>query len=205
MLIKAFRTSYLGLFCSLLLFRNTIIEYAYLIIHRIPVIGEFSGLIIQVAITLLFFLTISQIIKRLTISDYMFYVISVTIILLQYTFLLNNTTYLDELITKIIFNILPYYFIGRLFNYNTSKKTITIFAYISISIFYFIRFILHSNQDFDYAGGDMGGAYTILPLILIITLNAYETRSIISICTSILGFILLFFLGNRGSMLYALL
>ncbi|MBE6336799.1 MAG: O-antigen ligase family protein [Lentimicrobiaceae bacterium] len=109
---------------------------------------------------------------------------------------------MNEILYKIIFHVLPYFFVGRLLNYDRINKIAIIFGYISIIIFLFIRFVLHTNDDFNYVGGDMGGAYLILPSIILITLNAYETKKIIHISVAICGIIFLFMLGNRGSILY---
>ena len=95
MLLKYKYISVLDLFCVLLLFRTTIVEYTYLILARIPIIGQYSAYIVQVVLLILFMFSIRHINKRLSVYDYLFYIVSVFILLIHYKFFIYNEVYFN--------------------------------------------------------------------------------------------------------------
>lgn len=189
----------------LLLLFNYLKGYFFITLSRIPHLGIISYIAELTLIVTLILLSLPKFINELNIKDFMFFTTCLFIYLIHYLFFLNNQAYLDELFFEFIFFTLPYYFVGRIIDYKKLSNLITVLSIASIVCFSIIRFIINANEDHEWTGGDMHSAYIMLPYVIFTILNAFKTKKIISICFGIYSITLLISLGNRGSILYAII
>lgn len=196
------------LFFSLLV-NGTLLAYLNAALSRLPFISSLSTIVepaVIIVITLVV-LSIPSFLKVLTIGDYMFYIVCLCVFFLHYILFVNNQIYLDDLWGKFNLYVLPCYFIGRTIDYEKNANIITLLSILSLLAYSYLHFIYSSNVDKteQIASGDMAAAFTVLPFIILIILDAFNTKRVISICLSIYGVFLLLSFGNRGSLLYTLI
>lgn len=189
------------------LMKSTLLLYIKVVLSRLPYIGQISDQIITLFIIILIIICVPQFVKKLKPIDYIIYMVCFVVYISQYLFFPNNQLYLDEVITSFLLYSLPYYYIGRIIDYDKTSNYIVIISILSIISYTLIRYIFGSNNDIDTQNlsGYMGDAYRLLPFIILIILDAFKTHRKISIIFSIFSLILLMSLGNRGSLLYAMI
>lgn len=189
------------------LVKSTLLLYIKVVLSRLPYIEQISNQIITFFIIILIIICIPQFIKKLKPIDYIIYIVCFIIYISQYLFFTSNQLYLDEVITTFLLYSLPYYYIGRIIDYDKTSNYIVIVSILSIISYTLIRYVYGSNNDINTLNlsGYMGDAYRLLPFIIFIILDAFKTHRKISIIFSIFSLILLMSLGNRGSFLYTMI
>lgn len=189
------------------LMKSTLLLYIKVVLSRLPYIGQISDQIITLFIIILIIICVPQFVKKLKPIDYIIYMVCFVVYISQYLFFPNNQLYLDEVITSFLLYSLPYYYIGRIIDYDKTSNYIVIISILSIISYTLIRYIFGSNNDIDTQNlsGYMGDAYRLLPFIILIILDAFKTHRKISIIFSIYSLFLLMSMGNRGSFLYTMI
>lgn len=184
---------------------RTLWGYVKVILSRIPFIGGERSTILTITIVfILIFASIQRFVKVLKPIDFIFYFVALTVFLLQYLIYPENQLYLDEFSKKFLISSLPFYFLGRIIEYNKISNLITLISILSIIGYSLIHFAVNDISKLNEAG-DMYAAYIIMPFIVLTIMDAFKTSNKISIITSIYSFVLLLSLGNRGSVLYTII
>lgn len=198
-----------SLSCTDLLFfialtNTTLWGYVKIVLSRLPIIGSMSNVLTLTFVGTLIIICIPTFLKKLKPIDYIFFLFCSTIYIFQYIIYPENHFYLDETIIVFIIHTLPFYFVGRVIDYDKTSNFITLLAILSIIFNFIIRFVINANDDMTelYKSGDMHTAYILIPFIQLCILDAFKTHNVFSIVTSALSFIILLSFGNRGSVLY---
>lgn len=188
----------------IVLVKETLWSYIRVILSKIPIIGMLSNEITTMFIIGLIILSLSEFIKKLKPIDFIIYATFFVIYLLQYLIFPQNTNYLDEKFLPFFCNILPLYFIGKTINYDKLSNVITLLSIISILTITYTSFYYKGGDDFggSYGGYHMAVSFRLLPFLLLILIDAFNNKKIISIGLSLYGFVLLLSLGNRGCIVY---
>lgn len=187
----------------LALTNTTLWGYVKIILSRLPIIGSISNVLTATFVIALIIICTPKFFKILKPVDYIFYFACLITYLLQYIIYPQNTFYLDESINIFLLKTLPFYFIGRIINYDKTAVHINLISIISIICSLIIVFVINNNDNDELnVVGHMGSAYILLPFIQLMILDAFKTNKVSSIVLSIISFIYLLSLGNRGSVLY---
>lgn len=140
-------------------------------------------------------------ISAVTIVLYLMFAVFVFLSIVVYPLSAN---YITNNYTRFIFGTVPYFFIGLAIDYESQKNIFKLVARSGILIQIFWQFcILVGLAEVERAedgslGEQMGVAYSLLFPLCVTIFNALETKSKIDFCLSIVGFVLLLFMGTRG-------
>ncbi len=203
--LKKYTINSLDVLFLIFLVKETLWSYFRIILSKIPIIGVISKELTILIIVGLIILSIPHIVKQLKPVDYIIYAVFCVIYLIQYIIFPENSNYLDEKFTTFFCNSLPIYFIGRTIDYNKLSKIITLLSILSILAITYTSFYYKGGDDFDanYGGYHMAISFRLLPFLLLVLLDAFKNKSIISALICIYGFVLLLSLGNRGCIIYS--
>lgn len=118
----------------------------------------------------------------------------------------NENTFLQENATRILFTILPVYFVGQITDAETLYKPLKIVSIIalvtqSIYIFYVAGFAQSLEGITDF----MTQSYQLLPCALFLALVAVKEKTITTISLALYSVVLLFAMGTRGPFLLYLI
>lgn len=196
--------SSIDILCIIVLVKETLWSYFRVVLSKIPIIGMLSNEITYIFIIGLIILSLSDFGRKLKPIDFIIYATFFVIYLLQYLIFPQNTDYLDKNFGMFFLNTLPLYFIGRTINYEKLSSVITLLSIISIFTITYTSFYYKGGDDFggSYGGLHMNISFKLLPFLLLILIDAFNNKKIISICLSLYGFVLLLSLGNRGCVIY---
>lgn len=198
--------SYTDILFFIALTNTTLWSYVKVVLSRLPLIGIIGKKLAIIFVIILILLCIKKILRILKPIDYIFYIVCFITFISQYLFFPENQFYLDEVLKIFLIHSLPFYFIGRIIDYDKISNFITLLSILSIIIYSIIRFVFNASDDMSdlNESGDMYAAYIIMPFVVLTILDAFKTHNKVSIVISILSFILLLSFGNRGSVLYTL-
>lgn len=148
------------------------------------------------------FFSIPTIVKRLSVSDIIFYLLCICIYLSQYFLFPSNTEPLDEFALRCCLTVFPFFFFGKMVDI---PKMFNAFYYISLAtiamfVFYFIIYGQGSSQvsSEDY---NMSAAYNLLPHVLMVSWKTVREISSLRIGITVMSVILLLMFGTRGPVL----
>jgi len=152
------------------------------------------------------FISLPQIIKRLSVYDLLFYISCVFVYLLQYFLFPNNYEPLNEFAVQCCLLVFPFYFFGKMVDIPKMLKPFYCIsvATVGMFIFYYILYGAGSSQvnTEDY---NMGAAYQLLPHVLIVLWITIREPSPLRICIAFVSVVLLLMFGTRGPILSLIL
>lgn len=182
---------------------NPLLIYTKIVISHIPVIHIFTESFIPFLYIGLIILSTAELVQRIRLCDIIFYLFVSVVFLLHFVFYPNNSIYMKEYFPKFFMSTLPVYFIG--ISMKDIKKLfphMEIFSYVAIVCYFIFRKITSTDGDLSVAGGDMSGAYSLLPFISFVTWRIFERNSgFLKVIVPIISLVIFLLLGNRGSML----
>lgn len=182
--------------------RFTLLDYVRVVVMHLPVINSLSDFVIPIVMVIMILLSLKLFIKRLSVSDIFFSLVVICLYLMTYVFYPENTTFLDETSFSFLICSLPYYFVGRIIDYEKVAKPLYVLSVISIicmTLFYFAKI---SDGEALEEGSGMNSAFRMLPFIMIVFCHAFKYKDIISILLGLFSVFVLLSFGNRGSVLY---
>lgn len=183
--------------------RYFIIDYAKVVLTKIPVLRLLSGWIILFIFFLCVCISLQYITKTITKSDTVVFIIMMFIYIFNILIFPLNEEYLYEKMDFLWLSSIPLYFIGIRFDVN---KEINILKDISIlnicaQWIYMLFFGTAMSTVASLYEGNMDAAYKILPHICLVLLFTLKKPNIINVITSVLGFLYVVSSGTRGAML----
>lgn len=169
--------------------------------HFVPIVPANNYIVIPVIAVTVFF-AIPDLIKRLQITDLLFYIICICIYTIQYILFPYNTAPLNEYALQCCFVVFPFYLFGKMLDLS---KMLNAFYYISIGtvamfIFYFLLYRDGSGQ-LNSEEYNMAAAYNLLPHVLMVVWMAFRKFSLLRIGIAIASIIVQFMFGTRGPIL----
>ncbi len=147
---------------------------------------------------LLIFLASPDLSKRIRASDLLFAFALTLILVVSYLLQEDVRLFIEEKWISLLFNVLPYYFIGVVMN--KDQKTFDLLYYGSLVAFLvnllYIAVILGSGREMQE--DNLFLAYSVLPHALMVLWRAFEKKKIYHILFSVFAFLLVLSLGSRG-------
>ena len=171
------------------------------VLNRIG-LADFTPFTMPIIFTVLFFAGLKQIKSRFRTGDFVFVFFLIFVYALQVLLYPQNFTNLDAYKDPVfvIFELFPYFLIGVSLDINRYYKP---FYYISIVAVFFSLYT-HLIYAQEVRGAmeeqeDMVAAYAFLPCYLFTLWGTFKEKNFLGIIASVLGTILLFSFGNRGT------
>lgn len=195
------------LFLALYWGHNIIFSYVRAAFLRIPYIEYLADYIFPCLMIVCLFFAIPYFKKIILIKDFLFYGIVAVVFLFNFFLFPEN----ESLITiwKVFFvSVLPMYFIGLRFDCSRHFRILYIMSLINIWAFAVYNLFINSNRlDITQIALDsfMERAYFFLPQLLVVICDFFKKKSILNIVTGIIGIVLLFMCGNRGTVVLLLI
>lgn len=196
--------SYSALDCLFLIVwvRFTLLGYVRAVVMRLPVINSLSEFVIPIVMVTIILLSLNLFVKKLSAFDVFFSLFVICLYLMTYAFYPENSIFLDETIFSFLICSLPYYFVGRVIDYEKVAKPLYELSVISIICMAFLYFANTSGGEVLNEGAGMHYAYQMLPFITIIFCHVFKHKDVLSVLLGIFSIFVLLSFGNRGSVLY---
>jgi len=184
--------------------QSILLQYIKAFGAKVPMFGNLVSPGITAFAIIMLLLSLNTILKNIRLLDLAFWLICAIVVLMNYFIYANNRIFIEESWTKWLFIYIPMYFIGITLIVNLDEKIIL--ALNSVSIFTIFAYVIYTFfigqlSDDMLRSGDMFAAYNLLPHICFVTFYALKEKKIMNIIASVIGFITLPLLGNRGSLL----
>ena len=203
--LKSMSFSEIALFVlTLLLWTDRILlTYVRAIMMRLPIIGFMADYMITAVYVVLIVFSVPRILKCMQIKDLFFVFTTVIICLLNYLVFPDNTEILDDLLPNFLFFTFPLYFIGLSLDYEKVFPWMYRLSLVTIAAFTVYKLFISTPMTDTQSiyQGDMWGAYNILPHVCVAALAMLKKPGFINIASSVLGILMLSFLGSRGPLL----
>lgn len=191
-------------FLILLLWADSIIvDYVEAVMIRIPFISYIHQEIIGIIYIALIICAFPAMIKKARISDVIVLAIVFFVCISQFLTYPKRFVFLCENIFSFLFLVFPFYFIGISLDYKRLVRPMYQISIITIFLFaLYAVFIEAPMSEFQSMyEGDMWAAYNLLPHVCLVVLYMLKKANIMNVCASLVGFIMLLFLGTRGPLL----
>lgn len=199
--IKTFRP--FDLIIILVWISNPLITYAKIVMSHMPILHQFVDVIMPIIYISLIILSLGFLKTTIHFVDIMIYMLVAAIYLLHYICFPQNQAYLQQYLFSFFITVLPVYFVGvSMHDIIKIKPVLEVLSYIAILCYFIFRTIIAVEGDRSVAGGDMFGAYSLLPFLLFTTWCNFERYfNVLKLITLFSSLFVLLLLGNRGSML----
>ena len=183
----------------------TLLDYLRVLIMHIPIINSLSNYVIPSIIIIVTLLASKCLVKTIKPVDVLLYIAFISIYLVNYIIYPQNTCFLDETTMPFIFSTIPYFFVGRIINYERVAKPLNLLSIISVLCFAFLYFTRSAGEDSGESGSGMHAAYMLLPFIIVLFANIFTEKKLFPILIGLFSFFMLLSFGNRGAVLYLLI
>lgn len=178
-----------------------LMDYIAAVIRRVVRVDTTTYIVVPLIIIALVG-ALPAIIKRLKVTDYLFYMLCICIYLMQFSLYPENAIPLDKFVLQCCLTVFPFYLFGKMVDI---PKMLNAFYYVSvatigISVFYFLIYRRGSStlSADDY---NMAAAYDLLPHVLLVTWMAIRRFTPVRIGIAFVGIMLLLTFGTRGPLL----
>ena len=179
---------------------RVLVSFVRPVLNMLPVIRNFTDFLMPLFVIVPLLFSLPYILKNLKIFDYLFYIITIFIYFLNFTFYPENTEFLMNRAYSFLCLVLPVYFVGRLINIEHVEKSLATISKLCVYVLalYYLFYIGEvSNVDPD-TDHNMVASYNILPHVLLVFWQTMKRFSIFSIVTALLGILMIFSFGTRG-------
>ena len=180
---------------SLLLF------YARGVILKLPVLKDYVDEVNVALVAIPVLLSLPTLIRKISVFDFLIYILIVSYLLSCYVFFPENSSYLDENALTCIFCIFTYYFIGRVIEiekYNNYFLTLSTICILSCLYYYLIYMPQHTSMANVDLYDNMWVGYQALPHVAMLLWSMMERFRIWKLLVFIAGVLFLLSCGTRG-------
>lgn len=184
-----------------LIWGNMLLGYLRGIINHIPVIGDYTDIVIVLVVLTPLILSLPVLLNKFCIFDYLFFLLMVVAYFLNYAFHPDNVEYLNKNIFDCLCIATPLYFVGRILDIDRYYKVMTLISIICIltSLFYFLHYAQSAKKMSDVASDDnMYTAYQVLPHVTLLLWNSLKKFNILYIAVTLAGILFMLSCGTRG-------
>lgn len=175
---------------------NAIIYFVNLFLRRFSAVG---GFLTTVFLVLLVIMSLSEIRKKVRIRDLFFYFGVIAIFILQYVFYPQNERVLDGYFNSFLFGVVPFFFLGLFIDIKEQKGFLFWVSLVAVFVQVLYHLWYRPRMGMDSSSEDMIGAYQIAPHVGFLFWTAFDRKKILYYLVSILSFLFLISMGNRGS------
>lgn len=184
--------------------KNLLLNYIEQFISKVPIIGNFSEILIFVICIICILGAIPYIKKYIRWVDVLFYIV---VVLIYIASLLYNSEYLLPKLTNLMGISVPLYFLGLSVNAKLEIKLMYIISLLTIwcRIMYMLLFEDAMSLTVSTFDGNMDAAYKILPYVCLVVAMVIKKPDIWGIITAFIGVIFLFSCGTRGALVCILI
>lgn len=168
---------------------------------RLPILQDYAdGLTIAIfAVPVVFSLPAA--IGKLTLGDFLFFFFCVFYVLSCYVFYPENAQFIDNYLFRCLFCVLPFYFLGRLLDFEALFKPLLFLsvATIWLRLFYFLVFAVDIRASATLQGNEMmWEAYQLMPHVGLVLWSMLERFRLWKALTLLAGLMFLLSCGTRG-------
>ena len=180
--------------------KSTILSFIAVYLRSVPVLEILAdssitiGIIVSAIVALPFFS------RRVNVGDVFFFVLLLGIVFGSLWLLDENSEYINEDLTRMLWQVFPLYFLGLAYSHDLCKKALMYASMVGV-VTCFAYQMYQLNLGRDLALDNMDSSYKVLPSILFLVLCVFEYKKLWAIPFIILGGILLLSYGTRGPML----
>lgn len=176
---------------------HTIFAYVIQIFKRLPVVGQLYEYVYPTLTILLLLCSIPYLSKSIKATDLLFYLVCACVVLGTSLLMPENAKYIDERLYKILVIGIPMYFVGVGYDHERIKKALYYASLIGV----FVTVLYKGHQllsGVTLHSDDMYASYNVLPSVMYLLYWTFETPSIWSVLTALIGCFLSFAFGTRG-------
>lgn len=175
------------------------------VFYYIPVINVLAPYVIP-SIFIIFILSSLKVsIKNIRFCDFLFVFLYALFYALNYVIYPSNQLGLSIFAYTFLVTVLPCYLLGVSVDINeriiNSLNWVSVFCLIIFFFYYIFRSSSSLSSEVEEGVDFLTVAYWILPHVLFVLWRAIKTKALINIVVSVLGVLVLFSLGNRGSII----
>lgn len=185
---------------ALLWTQYTVLNFARVIIERLPYIGFLSSLFIPTCIILALIVSLPWFVKNVRGTDFLFYFVFVIVVVLTMVLFKNNAEILQEQWWRILISAVPFYFIGVSYSYSACSKDL-FWCSLAGVVFVFLYQLYKLSNGTVLEDDNMYAAYNLLPSVMYLVYYAmirnrkkYWLIAVLSACS-------MFVFGTRGPIL----
>ena len=181
---------------------NPLLDYAQIVFNHLPIINSFSDAIIPFIFTLVVFGSLNFYRRVIQVNDILFYIVCALICGFSYVCYPQNATYMEVYFPDFLYSVLLVYFVGvSMVRIKKIFPHLELLSYITVICFFIFKNFVTTDGETVSAGGDMSGAYAILPHLMFISWRAIIRKGWSRILVPLVSVGILLILGNRGSLL----
>ncbi len=176
-----------------------LLGYVRGIINHLPILNNFTDQIEIAIVVIPMLFSLPYFLKHLKIADCVFLLIWIIIYLLSY-FNVNNTEFLNSYAYTFLCTVLPFYLVGRFFDFNALFRPCVIISagLILLTCFYSFSYAQSSTVGTDTSEYNMSASYKILQHVILILYVTLKSPKWWNVIISILGVFLILSYGTRG-------
>lgn len=178
-------------------------------IDQISFLSPISHLFRPIVIGLLALMSYNTISKCYRSFDILFYIVCALVFLMNYLLFPENESFMDDYSGKFLIQSLPYFYFGIAFDIKKCYKPFYICSVVCIAVqclySFAIEQVTHGSMDENELTSQMSTAYAVLPHVIMVTWHSLRSFKWFNLIPTVTGFFLLLSLGNRGSLVCALL
>lgn len=173
---------------------------------RLPIIGAIGAYMQTIVLLVAIMLSFPALIKRLRFIDVIFYLSCVGVYLIQYIAYPWSIDLLDEYFVRVIFNTIPFYFLGCVLDIKKIDKVLFITS-ILVIIYRYFDFIYGDYLSTLLEDRDslMWVSYNTIIHVLYVIWYCFRRFSLVALIFSSLGVFLVMSYGSRGPFVLTLL
>ena len=198
----------------ILLYLVAFVPLIYKFISPFFILAGLSNLTVIIMPTFVIFGTIMawrDLIHAIRIQDVAFYILIVATLALSPVIRINTLTFFDDNYINFIFTVLPFFFVGLLIDFDIDGTILRFVARMGILVQIFWQvcilagFVTTEMGTSDSVGEQMEVAYQLLFPVFYLYVTLSKSFNSFDLILSIIGTILMFFMGARGPIVvYAL-
>lgn len=188
------------IFFAILWMQYTVLPFVVQLYRRLPLIGFMYQYIKPVLICVTLFFAVKYIAKNIKITDAVLYLVCAVIVCLHGVLYSNNSELIYDVLLSFLGIVVPFYFVGISYNHDELKDILywtSIIGYIFIMSYQFYQLSIGKELSEE----SMATSYNILPSILVLINQVFETKRWRDALVSIIALISIFLFGTRGPIL----
>ncbi len=185
---------------SLIWIKDIILSYVKGVILKLPVVNNIAEFFIPVLISFFVILSVPEFLKKIKLSDFMFYITIVLICILNFFIFPDNQNVLLKIIPTFLLFVVPMYFIGTSIDFKRVYKLLYWLSVFTIftRFLYSLTFEKAMSEVESLYVGNMMASYQLLPHVCVVVLAFFNKPNVINIISSVIGIIFIFSFGSRG-------
>ena len=175
-------------------------SYLRIFISKLPFLSDISSLVIPFLTVIFLCLSFNYIMKSIKPSDIIFVLGLGFIYVINLALFEKNFSYLFSKAFGLWLVAIPLYFVGLRIDMKRDLSVLRIVSILNI-LGYTAVSLLNDSFLASVSGGDMYLAYNLLPHVCLLIYYGFSHKRIVDKVFAVLGFCMILFLGNRGSMM----